>query len=130
MNGWKEQWYGYVPGALITTSTVAIGAIDLASNTPGVSDVAVCGWLSMFVKWTVSPAFTVTDLFMSPNVKFEIVMPAGPELPAALPDEVELDEPTFVPPPHAARAMARATVEISTVVRFIGALFGPTRRDG
>ena len=61
MLGWMLQWYGKLPAAVNVCEKLVPVDMLPESNTPGVSELAVCGTpASLFVQVTVSPTFTVT----------------------------------------------------------------------
>lgn len=63
MNGWKAQWYGYVPGfentneKLPPLASMALESHEIASP---LSLVAVCGAPESLIHTTVAPALMVT----------------------------------------------------------------------
>jgi hypothetical protein len=72
MDGWIEQWYGYVPARVKVNGNDApfpIGGEINATGAP-VSDTTVCEVPSLFVQVTVVPAFTVRVAGL--NAKFLI----------------------------------------------------------
>ncbi|HUH78715.1 MAG TPA: hypothetical protein VLY83_02335 [Methanoregula sp.] len=63
IEGWIEQWYGYVPGSLNVTEKVPPGGSKSDANWMAelLSASTVCVALPSFTHVTVVPAFTVSD---------------------------------------------------------------------